>query len=198
MILSACGDSSDSDFGSVGPVIGTESSGSSNIPGGLGGPSPVQPNSSTGTATISSSSGVFPAISSSLVNQEITHFEGGPVGFSEISLVNANLKDNDGNDPSWVELYNTSDAPVDLKGFALTDNLENPRQWVFGNAAIPAKSHMIVFLSGKSFADYIPPSDSIAMIGTNCTVETNGGGNGFNWGGMGGMGDFGVDSRRSL
>ena len=117
-----------------------------------------------------------------------------PVIFSEVSPSNANFKDNDGNDPGWLELYNTSDAPVSLNGIALSNDARYPRRWVFGNATIPAKGHMIVFLSGKNYADYIPPSDSVNMIGTDCSSEASAGGFGAfpgmgDWGG--GMGDFG-------
>ena len=117
-----------------------------------------------------------------------------PVIFSEVSPSNANFKDNDGNDPGWLELYNTSDAPVSLNGVALSNDVRYPRRWVFGNATIPAKGHMIVFLSGKNYADYIPPSDSVNMIGTDCSSEASAGSGfgmmpGFDFGG--GMGDFG-------
>ena len=110
-----------------------------------------------------------------------------PVIFSEVSPSNANFKDNDGNDPGWLELYNTSDAPVSLNGIALSNDARYPRRWVFGNATIPAKGHMIVFLSGKNYADYIPPSDSVNMIGTDCSSEASAGG----FGAFPGMGDFG-------
>ena len=117
-----------------------------------------------------------------------------PVIFSEVSPSNANFKDNDGNDPGWLELYNTSDAPVSLNGVALSNDARYPRRWVFGNASIPAKGRMIVFLSGKNYADYIPPSDSVNMIGTDCSSEASAGSGfgmmpGFDFGG--GMGDFG-------
>lgn len=117
-----------------------------------------------------------------------------PVIFSEVSPSNANFKDNDGNDPGWLELYNTSDASVSLKGVALSNDPKFPRRWVFGNATIPAKGHMIVFLSGKNYADYIPPSDSVNMIGSDCSSESSAGGFGAfpgmgDWGG--GVGDFG-------
>lgn len=125
------------------------------------------------------------------------NFTGGSaVIFTEVSPENANFKDNDGNDPGWVELYNTSDAPVSLNGVALSNDARYPRRFVFGNVTVPAKSYMVVFLSGKNYVDYIPPSDSVDMIGSVCETEVSGGGMGFNfggmdWGGMGGAGDFG-------
>ena len=116
-----------------------------------------------------------------------------PVVFSEVSPSNANFKDNDGNDPGWLELYNTSDSPVSLKGVALSNDVKFPRRWVFGEASIPAKGHMVVFLSGKNYPDYIAPSDSVNMIGTDCSSESSTGGmGGFNFGDFGGgMGDWG-------
>jgi hypothetical protein len=111
------------------------------------------------------------------------------VFFSEVSPANANLKDNDGNDPGWVEFYNSSDAPVDLKGYALTNDLSDARRWVFGNVKVPAKSYLIVFLSGKSYADYILPSDSLNLMSTDCSSESAAGGmGGMNFPGMGNWG----------
>ena len=119
-----------------------------------------------------------------------------PVIFSEVSPSNANFKDNDGNDPGWLELYNTSDASVSLKGVALSNDAKYPRRWIFGDATVPAKGRMIVFLSGKNYSDYIAPSDSVNMIGTDCSSEASSGGfggmPGFDFGDFGGgMGDFG-------
>lgn len=118
-----------------------------------------------------------------------------PVVFSEVSPSNASLKDEEGNDPGWLELYNTSDSPVDLSGIALSNDLKFPRRWSFGKAVIPAKSYMVVFMSGKNYSDYTPPSDSVNLISTNCqaneSVVSGMGGfdfGGFNMGAMGGMG----------
>ena len=214
LMLSACGDDSSSFESPLGPDTGEISSDSNGGGDGLssaagavpglssaavgtsaatpGQSSPVQPTSSAGKAAPgssasapTSSAAVPPASSAASV---IPHFEGNsPVFFSEVSPSNANLKDNDGNDPGWVEFYNSSEAAVDLKGYALTDDLSNPRRWVFGNVKIPAKSYMIVFLSGKNYPDYILPSDSLNMMSTDCSSESaTGGMGGFNFPGMGG------------
>ena len=215
LVLSACGDSSNensivnpagSDFGEVssssyddvGDLVGLSSAG---VPGlssgvvatssaGFGLSSSVNPASSS-SALVPGSSATVPASSAASV---IPHFEGNsPVFFSEVSPTNANFKDNDGNDPGWVEFYNSSDAPVSLSGYALTDDLTNPRRWVFGDATVPAKSYMIVFLSGKNYPDYVLPSDSLNMMGSDCSAESAAGGmGGFNFGDFGGgMGDWG-------
>ena len=210
LMLSACGDSNDTNFSPVGPGAGEVSSdsnvgyqeglssssgflpglSSAGIPGGSAGmSSPSIPASSSSGNLIAVSSSSFAIPQSSSVQEVIPHFEGNsPVFLSEISPSNANLKDNDGNDPGWVEFYNSSDAPVSLKGYSLTDDLSNPNRWVFGNATIPAKSYMIVFLSGKNYADYVLPSDSLNLMSSDCSSESSAGsgmGN-FNFPGMGG------------
>ena len=209
LMFSACGDSNDSNFSPMGPGAGEISSDANSgfVPGlsssadilpelsSAGAPnssagmsSPFVPVFSSGAVIAESSSSIAIPQSSS-VQEVIPHFEGNsPVFLSEVSPSNANLKDNDGNDPGWVEFYNSSDAPVSLKGYSLTDDLTNPRRWVFGNVTVPAKSYMIVFLSGKDYADYVLPSDSLNLMGSDCSSESSAGsgmGN-FNFPGMGG------------
>ena len=215
LILSACGDSTNDDsfMNPSGPGFGEISSDSNFGIGGQDGQSSsgMLPGLSSGDAglssagipagssdaslnPVSSSDGVITSSPSAMSSSsyfdpgvEIPYLGGSHVLFSEVSPMNANLKDNDGNDPGWVEFYNTSDGPIDLKGMALTDDLSNPRRWEFGNAIIPAKSHMIVFLSGKNYSDYILPSDSVAMIGTDCSANTNNNNSGgMDWGNFGG------------
>jgi hypothetical protein len=77
----------------------------------------------------------------------------------------------------------------------LSNDLKFPRRWSFGKAVIPAKSYMVVFMSGKNYSDYAPPSDSVNLISTNCqaneSVVSGMGGfdfGGFDMGAMGGMG----------
>lgn len=50
----------------------------------------------------------------------------------------------------YVELYNTSNKPVNLGGFGLSDNLGRPRKWQFpGKTIIQPQSHLIVVLDGN-------------------------------------------------
>ena len=217
MMFSACGDSNNTDFSPMGPGVGEVSSDSSGegfglssadaqqglssgvvgyssagIPGGSAGTSSAAFPTSSSANWIAASSSSFAIPQSSSVQEVIPQFEGdSPVFLSEISPSNANLKDNDGNDPGWVEFYNSSDAPVSLKGYSLTDDLSNPNRWVFGDVTVPAKSYMIVFLSGKNYPDFVLPSDSLNLMGSDCSSESSTGGmGGFNFGDWGG-GNFG-------
>ncbi|TVR82016.1 MAG: T9SS C-terminal target domain-containing protein [Chitinophagaceae bacterium] len=53
---------------------------------------------------------------------------------------------------SWVELYNTSSNYVDLTGFYLSDNPNNPTKWEFPSGFIPPDGRVIIFCSGRDFA----------------------------------------------
>ena len=74
---------------------------------------------------------------SKLVINEIMTSNGG-------ALADANGKTND-----WIELYNGNEKDINLKNYGLSDR-ENTIKWVFPEVIIPAKSYMIVYLSGKN------------------------------------------------
>lgn len=60
------------------------------------------------------------------------------------------LRDEDGECSDWLELYNLSDADIDLSGFALSDDETKPIKWIFPKGAvIPANGFYLVFCSGK-------------------------------------------------
>lgn len=54
------------------------------------------------------------------------------------------IKDPDyGNDADWIEIYNAGDKEVDLNGFFLTDNLDEPGKWTIQHIKIAAKSFAV-------------------------------------------------------
>jgi len=73
---------------------------------------------------------------------------------TEIAAANENgLLDQEGTPEDWIELYNAGDAPVNLEGWSLTDDLGKPGAWVFPPALIGAKQHLVVFASAKDQRD---------------------------------------------
>ncbi|HMA63901.1 MAG TPA: CotH kinase family protein, partial [Chitinispirillaceae bacterium] len=73
-----------------------------------------------------------------------------PVVINEICPNNGgNLRDESGEDHDWIELYNKSDTALNLKGFGLTDDPNDPFKWKFGAVTIQPHQYMIVFASGK-------------------------------------------------
>jgi hypothetical protein len=79
---------------------------------------------------------------------------------NEILPGNVNWLDDEGNDPGWIELYNTTSKPISLAGYALAKKASNPRKWVFGDDTIPANGYRIVFASNRDIATPLAGMDS--------------------------------------
>jgi gliding motility-associated-like protein len=61
------------------------------------------------------------------------------------------ITDNFGDTPDWVELYNAGSSAVNLAGFRLSDNKNNPSKWAFpAGVSINAGSLLKVYASGKN------------------------------------------------
>ena len=58
------------------------------------------------------------------------------------------LRDETGQYSDWIELFNPSDAPLDLRGWALTDDPANLAKWRFPSTNLPAGGFLVVFASG--------------------------------------------------
>lgn len=58
------------------------------------------------------------------------------------------LEDRKGESPDWIELYNTSDQPVNIKGLCLSDGKKTLDKFVFPEVIIPANGYLVVFASG--------------------------------------------------
>ena len=60
------------------------------------------------------------------------------------------LRDEDGELQDWIELHNLGTSPVNLAGWSLTDDADEPGLWTFPEVTIPAGGHLVVFASGKN------------------------------------------------
>lgn len=88
---------------------------------------------------------------------------------SEIMADNAStIADEDGDFSDWVEIYNTSDAPVSLAGWYLTDTTKNLKRWQFPAVELGAGKPLLVFASEKNRVD---PSRELH---TNFKLSTEG------------------------
>jgi len=61
-----------------------------------------------------------------------------------------NLLDEDGEQSDWLEIYNRSDHPLNLAGWALTNNLADPEKWAFPNRTLNSHDYLVIFASGKN------------------------------------------------
>jgi len=73
-----------------------------------------------------------------------------PVRINEFMALNvSSLRDKDREYPDWIEIYNEGSEPVNLGGFALTNDPARSDQWVFPDIVIGPGEFLIVFASGK-------------------------------------------------
>ncbi len=70
-----------------------------------------------------------------------------------VSRNKSTLYDSAGDYGDWIELYNTSEAAVDLSGWALTDAEDDLSRWLFpAGTTLPAGGYLLVFCDGKDSA----------------------------------------------
>ncbi len=72
------------------------------------------------------------------------------IAINEVMASNAwTIADEDGDFEDWIELFNYGSEPVNLEGFGLSDNYENPFKWVFPSVTLNPGEHLLVWASGK-------------------------------------------------
>ncbi|HUF62779.1 MAG TPA: lamin tail domain-containing protein [Verrucomicrobiales bacterium] len=73
-----------------------------------------------------------------------------PVRINEIQAANLGpLADRDGDYSDWIELHNPGPGLIDLTGFYLTDDPENPARWRIPSGMLEPGGFLVVFASGK-------------------------------------------------
>jgi hypothetical protein len=75
-----------------------------------------------------------------------------PLWLNEVQAVNVTgLTNNVGARTPWVEIYNTSNSPVSLAGYYLSDNYASLTQWSFpANVSVPANGFLVVWCDGQT------------------------------------------------
>lgn len=83
-----------------------------------------------------------------------TTIAGAQVVINEYCPSTSVMVDEDGDTSDWIELYNNSDSNVNLEGWHLSDRMDNLAKWTFPAVTIPAKTYMLVYVSGKDRYEY--------------------------------------------
>jgi hypothetical protein len=85
-------------------------------------------------------------ISASTMDQNFSN-----IVISEIMAANGTgLVDEDGDHSDWIEIHNRGAWPVNLGGWALTNDPAQPRQWKFPEITLDARAYLVIFTSGKN------------------------------------------------
>ena len=59
------------------------------------------------------------------------------------------LVDEDGDHSDWIELYNPGPQPVNLRGWSMTDDPDQPQKWPFPEINLGNQAYLLIFASGK-------------------------------------------------
>ncbi len=78
--------------------------------------------------------------------------------------------DEDYENSDWLEIYNSGSEPVDLFGYALSDNDEQPTEWVFPHYILQPNAFLVVFCSEKD--RYAAPGFTPATTAYSFVPET--------------------------
>lgn len=74
-----------------------------------------------------------------------------PLFINEFCAINTNiLQDEDGDFEDWIEIQNISSSSISLKGFGLSDDINEPYKWTFPDTTILPFDFMLVWASGKN------------------------------------------------
>ena len=78
------------------------------------------------------------------------------LSINEVMADNAtSLLDDEGMAPDWIEVYNASAFDVDLDGFGLTDDFEEPLKAVIGAVVVPAGEFVLLYADQGSGPDHL-------------------------------------------
>jgi large repetitive protein len=70
---------------------------------------------------------------------------------NELMASNAmTITDESGAFPDWIELANLSDEDIDLDGYSITDNLDDPSKHVLGDVVLPANGFVLLWADGDT------------------------------------------------
>ncbi|MBN2001626.1 hypothetical protein EH223_12660, partial [candidate division KSB1 bacterium] len=76
------------------------------------------------------------------------------VVFNEIVAANnTNIADKNGDFSDWLELYNETFSAVNLAGFYLSDDAEEPQKWTFPDVTLQPGAFLLIWCSGKDISD---------------------------------------------
>jgi hypothetical protein len=61
----------------------------------------------------------------------------------------AGQTDEDGDYSDWIEIHNRSSAAINLSGWSLTDDPNQPEKWIFPDIVLGSQAYLLLFASGK-------------------------------------------------
>ena len=76
----------------------------------------------------------------------------GSLVLSEFAASGSTLLDEDGTNQDWIEIWNSTAAPINLAGHYLSNNATTPNLWALPNQVLAPNQYLIIHASGKNRA----------------------------------------------
>ena len=92
----------------------------------------------------------------------------GPVISEFVACNKASLLDGDHDSSDWIEIHNPTSTAIDLNGWYLTDDMNDPMKWQFPEVPLAPGGYLVVFASGKD------RRDPAGQLHTNFALQTGG------------------------
>lgn len=80
--------------------------------------------------------------------------------------------ESDGQSPDWIELYNGTDAPIDLEGYYISDNLDYSYKWRLPAVIIGADEYLIIIADGQDNPSELRASFKLAKLGEEVVLRS--------------------------
>jgi len=87
-----------------------------------------------------------------------------------MSLNSSTIKDEFGDYSDWIELYNTTLNALDLTGYYLSDDPDEPDKWTFPNIIIEPHGLLLIFASGRDTIGTLDPHASFKISSEGETI----------------------------
>jgi len=82
-----------------------------------------------------------------------TSWADGPIITEFVASNDAGLVDFEGDSSDWIELHNPTAETLNLTGWFLTDDLNNPAKWELPEVELGPGGYLVLFASGKDLRD---------------------------------------------
>jgi len=83
----------------------------------------------------------------------LAHASAGVVISEFLASNDTGIKDEDGDQKDWIEIFNDGAETVNLEGWHLTDDASDLTKWTFPSVTIPPQGYLIVWASKKDRSD---------------------------------------------
>lgn len=96
----------------------------------------------------------FPNSKQGAADFDASRWISGPLRINEVMADNISvLQDEDGTYSDWIEITNTGSSAVNLEGYGLSKDRDEPFQWRFPELSLQPGQNLVIFCSGKNRKD---------------------------------------------